>query len=380
MPSTCTEARVEGGMSTGWTPRRPLWADSDGLHLVYTDWQRGIVRATISPQTGQPLASSAVQPCPIAECGPYAVARSTEGDLAISFHGKSGATYYEGIFLAASDGTKTTWQQPWIGQYDTMGLGWDGEGFTAALFGSGLWGTARFTAHGEVLADATRLGEAIVNFGEYDVETDASSGTTVFVGASGSGVAVAGRYGRESSLTAPSPYWLINGGSEARGAWTPAVAVAGDTALVAWSDLDYGIFARAVSLPSGQTPNAAWVVTTDAISIFKQVAATRVGDHWVVVGQDYRGLVVAEIGPAGVAQRRLLSHAPAACAATDTCPSNSSDWRWMADFLSVAAYGDAAWVGVVDYSTQRVENGLTLYTYRILPLRNECTYQSLASP
>jgi hypothetical protein len=350
------------------------------------DRERGIVRETLSPETGQAVASQADQVFPTDLSPTYSatgvgpVVTSPNDDTAILFRWMTDGNYFQKILLA-SGGTNTIWQQPWIGQYNTFGLGWDGEGFTAALLdGNGLWGTARFTPYGEILADATQFGEAVVNYGEYDVETDPASGTTVFVGAGGLGVVVSGRYGRDTSLTAPSTYWLVNSGPKARGAWTPAVALHGDTALIAWSDLEYGIFAREVSLPSGQASDPPWIVTTDANNLFGQVATTRVADHWVVVGQDYRGLVLAEIVPAGVKQRRLLSHAPAACAATNSCPSNSSDWRWMAEFMSVVAYGDAAWVGFVDYSTQRVENGLTLYTYRILPLRDECTYQSLASP
>lgn len=66
-----------------------------------------------------------------------------------------------------------------------------------------------------------------------------------------------------------------------------------------------------------------WVIRTDQGNLFKHVAAAWVYDHWVVVGQDYRGLVLAEIGSEGVEQRRLLNHGPAACAVTNACPSNS---------------------------------------------------------
>ena len=48
--------------------------------------------------------------------------------------------------------------------------------------------------------------------------------------------------------------------------------------------------------------------------------------------------------------------------------------------LSIAAYGDSAWVGFVDYSTHRVENDRAMFTYRILPLHDECTFKSLANP
>jgi hypothetical protein len=48
--------------------------------------------------------------------------------------------------------------------------------------------------------------------------------------------------------------------------------------------------------------------------------------------------------------------------------------------MSIAAYGDSAWVGLVDMSIHRVENDQALFTYRILPLRDSCTFQSLASP
>ena len=376
-PPGCAEGRVEGEFSGSWLPRRPLWADRKGLHVVYLDRQRGIVRETLSPETGQEHASEADQACPF-YCGLRAMVRSPQDDMAISLAWVSGAVSGEGTLLLASDGTKTIWQQPWIGQYDTMDFGWDGEGFTASLLdGTGIWGAARFTPQGDMLADAKQFGRAAANYGQYDVETDPESGTTLFVTGYSSGVVVAGRYGRDTSLTAPSSYWVVNGGNDTSSAWTPAVALHGDTALIAWSNGN--IFACEVSLPSGQT-SSPWVINTDQGNFFLQVAAARAGDHWVVVGQDYRGLVLAEIGPEGVQQRRLLSHAPAACAVTDSCPSNSSDWRWRAEHVSLAAYGNSAWVGLVDMSFQRVENDLTLFSYRILPLRDGCTYQSLASP
>ena len=380
-PPACTEARVEGELSgPSSMPHRPLWADGKGLHAAYVDRQRGIVRDTLSAETGQELASEADQPCPIS-CGLRAMGRSPQDDMAISFAWISQGVSSEGTLLLASDGTKTIWQQTWVGQYSTMGLGWDGEGFTASLLDdlSWDWAAARFTPQGDMLAEAELFGQAAVNYGEYDVETDPESGTTVFVGASPIGAVVSGRYGRDTSLTAPSPYWAFNGGNDPQWAWTPAVALHGATALIAWADMDQGILAREVSLPSGQASDP-WVITTDQGNIVKHVAAARVGDHWVVVGQDYRGLVLAEIGPQGVQQRRLLSHALAACAATNSCPSNSSDWRWRAESMSVVAYGDSAWVGLVDMSFQRVENDLTLFTYRILPLREGCEYESLASP
>jgi hypothetical protein len=379
-PSTCVEGRIEGELSTGWMARRPLWADQNGLHVVYTDRQRGIVRETLSPETGQEVASQADQPCPV-PCGPQAVARSPGGDMAISYSWVSlDGVFSEGILLLAGDGTKRVLQQPWTGQYYTMGLGWDGGGFTASLLdGTVIWGTARFTPEGEILAEAQAFGRAAVNFGQYDVETDPETGTTVFVTGYLPGVAVAGRFGRDTSLTAPDPTWVIDRGDKASSGSTPAVALHGDAALIAWADVDRGILAREVSLPSGQAAMP-WTISTDEGNVFKQVAAAWASDHWVVVGQDYRGLVFAEVGSQGVKQRRLLNHAPAACAATNTCPSSSSDWRWMSVVMTVAAYGESAWVGLVDQSMQRVENHLTLYTYRVLPLRDGCTFQSLASP
>jgi len=302
--------------------------------------------------------------------------------MAISFTGISGAISYEGILLLSGDGTSTIWQEPWIDQYETVAFGWDGEGFTASLMGllpnlAWAWATARFTPTGDMLAEPVMLGQTATDYGEYDAETDPESGTTVFVGASSLGTVLTGLYNRETSLTAPSPYWLINRDDRNHWAGTPAVALNGSTALVAWSDLDKGMVAREVALPSGQA-GATWFIPTDPNNIFKRVVATRAGDRWIVVGQDYRGLVLAEIDSKGMRQRRLLTHAPAACAATDSCPV-ISDWRWQIENMAVAAYGDSAWVGLTDLSYERVENDLTLFTYRILPLRDGCTYQSLAS-
>src|SRR5512143_822436 len=136
--------------------------------------------------------------------------------------------YFKKILLIAGE-KKTIWDYPWIDAYSTMGLGWDGEGFTASLLDStGIWATARFTPQGEMLADAQEFGQAAVNYGQYDVETDPENGTTVFVTGYSPGVVVAGRYGRNASLTAPEPYWVMDTGIEPSSGLTPAVALHGD--------------------------------------------------------------------------------------------------------------------------------------------------------
>jgi hypothetical protein len=377
---TCPEIRVKGELGGPTAmPLRPLWADASGLHVVYVDRERRIARDVLSPQTGQLLASDADKPCPVS-CSLRAAGWSPQGDTSIAYSHTAEGVFSEGILLQSADGTKARWQQPWTGQFFTLGLGWDGEGFTASLLdGTVVWATARFSPKGELLADGRPFGQAAVNFGQYDVETDPANGTTVFVTGYASGVVVAGRYGRDTSLTEPDPYWVIGDGIGAAAAWTPAVALHGDTALIAWSDVDRGILAREVSLPIGQAAMP-WVIGTDAGNFFKQVAAGWAKDHWVVVGQDYRGLVVGELGAHSAKQWRLLGHAPAACAAANTCPSDSSDWRWTSLHLSVSASADSAWVGFVDMTVHEVENDLAIYTYRILPLREGCAFESLASP
>jgi hypothetical protein len=377
-PSECVEARVEGELSAGLMPSRPLWVDGVGLHVAYGDRLRGIVRETLSPTTGQALASEADLLCPD-YCSLRALARNLLGGFAVSAKRSSKGVFSEATFLQAGDGTKTLWQQPWSGQYNTLAFGWDGEGFTASLLdGTVIWGTARFTPKGEMLANAREFGHAAVNFGQYDVETDPEKGTTVFVTGFSSGVVVAGRYGRDASLTAPDPYWVIGNGIDDAPASTPAVALHGDSALIVWSDVNRGMIAREVSLPDGQASRP-WIIATDQDNLFQQIATAWWADHWVVAGQDYRGLVIAELGAEDVTQRRVLQHTPASCAESNSCPAGNSDWRWRANHLSLVAEGGSAWVGFVDMSVHRVENDLAIFTYRMLPVLEGCTFRSLAS-
>lgn len=116
-PPTCVEGRVDGELSgPGSMPPRPLWADDKGLHVVYVDRQQGIVRETLSPGTGQEVASEADQPCP-SSCGLRAMARNPRGDMATSFYWRSSdGVSSAATLLLAGDGTKTTWQEPWSGQ------------------------------------------------------------------------------------------------------------------------------------------------------------------------------------------------------------------------------------------------------------------------
>ena len=279
------------------------------------------------------------------------------------------------MLLYDGGGAENLFSHPWS-PYAVWGLGWDGETFTASLVDSALsFAAARFAPDGTIQGGASMFGRASALYGDYDVVTDASDGTTVLVGGNLPGVTVVGRKGREASLTAPADSWSITGGADAYTGFAPAVALAGSTALIAWVDSDHGIFAREVSLATGEA-SAPWLVTTDPASVFQRAAAARVGDRWIVAGQDYGGLVVAEIRGTTVSQRRLLSHPPAACSATDTC-GISSAWRWAASALTVATDGGSVWVGVVDLSSQRLQDGLTLFNYRILSTGEGCAYTSL---
>jgi hypothetical protein len=59
-----------------------------------------------------------------------------------------------------------------------------------------------------------------------------------------------GRYGRDASLTAPDPYWVIGNGTDHAPASTPAVALHGDSALIVWSDVCRGMMARGRGAPN----------------------------------------------------------------------------------------------------------------------------------
>lgn len=264
-----------------------------------------------------------------------------------------------------------------MGSFRVTGLGWDGEAFTAGLLSSSLdFATARFSELGELVTDVQTLGRAQVQFGEHDTAIDAESGSTVFVGATLPGVSVVGRRGRDTSLTAPMDAWALTGGDDAFTGFTPSVALDGMTALVAWADVDHGIFASELSLVTGEASDPIRI-ETDPGSVVKGVAVARVIDHWLVIGQDYGGLLVAEIHQGELRQRRFLNHPPAECTRSNSC-GLSSDWRWVASSLSVATDGESVWVGVVDQSSQRVEGDRTLFSYRILSLNEGCTYRTLA--
>jgi len=119
--------------------------------------------------------------------------------------------------------------------------------------------------------------DGVRGLGKFDAETDPESGTSLFVGAAQSAV-VSGRYGRDTSLTAPASYWLLDGGNGSTSAYAPAVALHGDSALIAWSDVTLGMIARELSLPGGQAGEP-WVIPTDTDNFYQQVAAARAGDR-----------------------------------------------------------------------------------------------------
>jgi len=378
----CAEGRVEGELSgAAWLPHRALWSDAEGLHLVHVDRELGVRLRTFSTQTSQEISSRHEQVFPsdveAASRGLEAIARSPSGDLAIAFaYARQGVTTSRVLLVRGDEGT--IWSPPWVDNYRVFGLAWDGEAFTASLMDSALnYAAARFRSDGDIVADATALGHASANYGDYDVETDAATGTTVFAGGALPGVAVVGRHGLAASLTGVDRAWSFSGGQDAYAGFTPAVAVAGDKALIAWADADHGIFAREVALPGGEIAGA-WLVGTSPGNFFQQVSAIRAGDHWLVAGQDYAGVVLAELRGTAMSQRRLLMHAPAACTAGNSC-ALSSEWRWIASGLTLVGGEEHAWVGVVDQSTQRVAGAQTLFNYRLLPANDGCSYQSLLS-
>ncbi len=271
-------------------------------------------------------------------------------------------------------GEHAVWEPPWKTTYSIGGLGWDGEAFTVVLVNSAVdFATASLTPKGELVTDVTIFGRTATSYGEYDVETDPADGTTVFVSAVPAGVEVSGRRGRDKRLTAPKDCWSFGtqGGS---GAFSPSVALNGNTALIAWASVSR-VFVREVSLETGEE-RGAWVMTTDGENVFKDVAAVRAPDGWMVAGVDYSGVIVARIRGGSLSQSRLVDHGPGACSKNSLC-GVTTDWRWQASELSLLANGDAFWIGVVDMSMQRVDGVGTLFTYRVLPVRDGCTYGTL---
>lgn len=306
--------------------------------------------------------------------GIEAVAANPQGDLAVALAYKDEDDAEQDRFLFTSGGSTSVWAPPWQGKYFTMGLGWDGETFTASLMSSDRrWAAARLSPPPSGSGDAELFGHASANYAYFDSETDALDGTTVFAGASMPGIAVTGRRGRDKPLTSADGWHFSTGGSVS--GWATAVAVNVPTALLAWAEKD--IIIGEVSLDTGEVLQTWTLPIAPGDNVFEQVAAARVNDRWVIVAQDYRGLVMAEIRNGELAQRRVLHHPPAACAESDSC-GMSSAWRWRASRLAVVKDGDLAWAGVLDESRQRVENQKTLFAYRMLALTSGCSYESLA--
>jgi hypothetical protein len=306
------------------------------------------------------------------------VAQSPQKETAIAFAYMLNDVSSEGIALWRGEQQSTLTLPPWFSARSIWGLGWDGQGFTVSMVDySVTWYAARISPEGELLSERELFGHASSTYGEYDIETDPVTGTTVFVFGSSPGVSVVGRRGLDTSLTSPLDDWAISGADQTYGGFGPAVALHGSTALVAWADASHGIFAREVSLDDGSTSEPLQVPNS-LPNVFKQVAAAWVKDHWVVVAQDYSGLMLMHIRGNSVSQRRLLEHGPAACSKTDSC-GITSGWRWSAIHLSITADDNEAWVGVVDDSTSRIQGDVQLFTYRILSTRDECTYMSLES-
>lgn len=177
-------------------------------------------------------------------------------------------------------------------------------------------------------------GRVSTTYGEFDQATDAATGTMVFVSGNSTGVAVVGRHRLDSSLTSPLESWSNRGTTDAYNGFTPAVALHDSTALFAWADVDAGIYAREVSLDTGATSDLVTIAQSGA-NIFKQLTAAWAVDRWVVIGQDYNDLIIAEIRNGVAMQRRLIPHTPAACAQTNSC-GKSSSWRWNAAHLPPA--------------------------------------------
>jgi hypothetical protein len=371
-PSACLEGRVELQEAPAWLPNRPLWMDAQSFHLAHLDRELGIMHHVLSRETGRVLSSQSYQVHSPQIDGLDSVAGSPQGDVAFAYRYTSDGTIRQEV-LSVSGGDSTTWTAPWQYPRRAWGLGWDGEGFTASLLGSD-WATARFSAKGELLADVeTFAPSASTSYGYFDTETDSQTGTTVFLGAGSSGVVLVGRRGRDTNLTSPAASWDFEGSSESSFSGEVAVALNGPRALLAWVDVSEGLMVREVSLDTGES-TAQWMVPNSG---FKNVAAAWAGDRWVIVGQHYTGLVLAEIRDNQIQQRTLLRHEPP-CLKTKTC-ADSSEITWYVRRLTVVADGKSAWAGFVDVGTQRVEGNRTLLNYRIIPLRDECNYRTLAS-
>jgi hypothetical protein len=371
-PSACIEGRVELQESPDRLPNRPLWIDAQGFHLAHVDGQLGIVHHVLSRETGRVLSSQSYQVHSPQIDGLDSVAASPQGDVAFAYRYTVDGDIQQGV-LSVSTGDSTTWTAPW--QYPRLawGLGWDGEGFTASLLGSD-WATARFSAKGELLADVEMFApSAPTKYGYFDTETDSQTGTTVFLGAGSPGVVLVGRRGRDTNLTSPAASWHFEGSSQNSSSGEVAVALNGPRVLLAWVDVLEDVMVREVSLDTGES-TAQWIVPNIG---FKNVAAAWAGDRWVIVGQHYTGLVLAEIRDNQIQQRTLLRHEPP-CLKTSTCV-DSTTMTWYVRRLTVVADGKSAWAGFVDMGTQRVEGNRTLLNYRIIPLRDECNYKTLAS-
>jgi|GEM_PF-3303988 len=377
----CTEARFEGSVYS-LMPPRPLWVDAESFHVVHPDSQLGIVHRTLSRQTGreQSLVDyrkvlEEERGSEYAQIGMDGVAAGPDGTLAVAFGYKDKEYVRQDRMLLSRGAGSRLWTPPWKVPSPVWGLGWDGEDFTASLLDfDARWGWARFSVEGEMLSQVEVVGQAEVLWGEYDSETDKQTGTTVFVGASSLGIYMVGRKGRETSLTAPADYWRVSASDGGPGTFgsKPAVALGGDTALVAW--VSGGLAMREVALGSGRTSALYHLDLDPANNPIKRTAAARAGDRWVVVTQDELGLLLVELQGGEMRSRRLLRHAPPPCA---SCPS--SDLRFTTTELSVVADGDEAWAGLVDGTVQGADRGVLYPTYRILPLRDGCEYKSLAS-
>jgi len=373
-PVTCTEARFEGGVN-GIMPPRPLWVDKEAFHIVYPDPVLGIAHRALSRQTGLELSRVDYRELLEKELGPeyarlglFGAAAAPDGALAVAFQ--------HGIdrLLLSTGAAGQLWTPLWQESSTFFGLGWDGEGFTASLLdGFGRWGWARFSVKGEMLSNVEMVvDEPAVRWGAYDSETDKKTGTTVFVGVSADqGIYMVGRKGRQTSLTAPRAFWQVAAVGDIGP--SPAVALHGNTALVAWGGRR--LFIREVYLDDEQTSPLYRLEIDPASKAIQRVAAAHAGDRWVIVAQDDLGLMLVELRGSAISRRRLLNHAPGSCA---SC--SQSDLRFTTTELSVVADGDEAWAGVVDATAQNVDKGGSVYpTYRVLPLRDSCEYRSLGS-
>ena len=359
----CVDAQVEGELDGGWLPHRPFWVDGAGLHLVHLDRDLGIVWQCLSRETGQELSHDGARVFPPtidpAFWGVEAVVASPLGDLAIALAYMDEDGIEQDRLLSLSGGISKTWMPRWQGKYYAMGLGWDGEAFTASLVDVDTnWAAARFAPQPTTQEEAEAFGQAAARDGYYDSETDAQSGTTVFAGAAMPGVAVAGRRDRDKRLTSSASGWQFSTGDASPG-WATALALNDPTAVVAWAEAD--VIIREISLDTGEVLQG-WTLPKDpGDNVFEQVAVARVSDRWVLVAQDYRGLVMAEIRNGALTYRRVLHHPPAACVESNSC-GMSSAWRWRGRRLAVVKDGDLAWAGVLDMSTQRVQSDHTLFT------------------